>query len=161
MPDITVSAEIVSISGPANAIALARIIQRCRREAQRARYMAYADRLLADDTGLSRKQAQRARQYWQQIGVIHSRTRGMPPITEYDTHATLDAYAEWLSVNGIQHYETRAERIMRLQSLARDYGIDTAEIQRDAHAPHVKNQDAYYEACLQAALKSRIEEIMR
>jgi hypothetical protein len=60
-----------------------------------------ADRLIAQDTGLSTPQVRRARRWWAALGVIVCHTRGIPPTEEYAIQATLTAWQAWLQANCI------------------------------------------------------------
>jgi hypothetical protein len=95
-------ARITAIAGPARAIYILHVIARLQRDAARgATWTRLADRLVAEDTGLSHDQVQRARRWWAALGVIHTICRGIPPTIEYDIAATLSAWEAWLQANHI------------------------------------------------------------
>ena len=95
-------ARITAIAGPARAIYITHLIARLQRDAQRgATWTRLADRLVAEDTGLSLDQVKRARLWWAELGVIKHKSHGIPPTTEYNVSATLDAWHQWLVANQI------------------------------------------------------------
>jgi len=101
-------ARIIAIAGPARAIYILHVIARLQRDAARgATWTRLADRLVAEDTGLSHDQVQRARQWWAALGVIVCCTRGIPPTIEYDIAATLSAWEAWLEANHINYAPAR------------------------------------------------------
>jgi len=95
-------ARITAIAGPARALFITHLIARLQRDAQRgATWTRLADRLIAQDTGLSTPQVRRARRWWAALGVIICHTRGIPPTEEYAIQATLTAWQAWLQANSI------------------------------------------------------------
>ena len=95
-------ARITAIAGPARALYITHLIARLQRDAQRgATWTRLADRLIAQDTGLSTPQVRRARRWWAALGVIICHTRGIPPTEEYAIQATLTAWQAWLQANSI------------------------------------------------------------
>ena len=93
-------ARITAIAGPARALYIFYLIARLQKDAARgATWTRLADRLVAEDTGLSHDQVQRARRWWGD--VVRYRTRGIPPTVEYDIAATLSAWEAWLEANHI------------------------------------------------------------
>jgi len=95
-------ARITAIAGPARAIYITHLIARLQQDARRgARWARLADRLIAQDTGLSTPQVRRARRWWAALGVIICHTRGIPPTEEYAIQATLTAWQAWLQANCI------------------------------------------------------------
>ena len=95
-------ARITAIAGPARALYILHVIARLQRDAQRgATWTRLADRLIAQDTGLSTPQVRRARRWWAALGVIICHTRGIPPTEEYAIQATLTAWQAWLQANSI------------------------------------------------------------
>jgi len=95
-------ARITAIAGPARALYITHLIARLQRDAQRgATWTRLADRLIAQDTGLSTPQVRRARRWWAALGVIICHTRGIPPTEEYAIQATLTAWQAWLQANCI------------------------------------------------------------
>jgi hypothetical protein len=95
-------ARITAIAGPARALYITHLIARLQKDAARgATWTRLADRLVAEDTGLSHDQVQRARQWWAALGVVVCHTRGIPPTIEYDIAATLSAWEAWLEANHI------------------------------------------------------------
>jgi len=95
-------ARITAIAGPARALYITHLIARLQQDAQRgATWTRLADRLIAQDTGLSTPQVRRARRWWAALGVIICHTRGIPPTEEYAIQATLTAWQAWLQANCI------------------------------------------------------------
>ena len=95
-------ARITAIAGPARALYITHLIARLQRDAARgATWTRLADRLIAQDTGLSTPQVRRARRWWAALGVIICHTRGIPPTEEYAIQATLTAWQAWLQANCI------------------------------------------------------------
>jgi len=95
-------ARITAIAGPARAIYITHLIACLQRDAARgATWTRLADRLIAQDTGLSTPQVRRARRWWAALGVIICHTRGIPPTEEYAIQATLTAWQAWLQANCI------------------------------------------------------------
>jgi len=101
-------ARITAIAGPGRALYIFYLIARLQKDAARgATWTRLADRLVAEDTGLSHDQVQRARQWWAALGVIICHTRGIPPTIEYDIAATLSAWEAWLEANHINYAPAR------------------------------------------------------
>jgi hypothetical protein len=95
-------ARITAIAGPARALYITHLIARLQQDAHRgATWTRLADRLIAQDTGLSTPQVRRARRWWAALGVIICHTRGIPPTEEYAIQATLTAWQAWLQANCI------------------------------------------------------------
>jgi len=95
-------ARITAIAGPARALYITHLIARLQQDAARgATWTRLADRLIAQDTGLSTPQVRRARRWWAALGVIICHTRGIPPTEEYAIQATLTAWQAWLQANSI------------------------------------------------------------
>ena len=95
-------ARITAIAGPARALYITHLIARLQQDARRgATWTRLADRLIAQDTGLSTPQVRRARRWWAALGVIICHTRGIPPTEEYAIQATLTAWQAWLQANSI------------------------------------------------------------
>ena len=95
-------ARIIAIAGPARALYILHVIARLKQDARRgATWTRLADRLVAEDTGLSLDQVKRARLWWAELGVIKHKSHGIPPTTEYNVSATLDAWHQWLVANQI------------------------------------------------------------
>ena len=95
-------ARITAIAGPARALYITHLIARLQQDARRgATWTRLADRLIAQDTGLSTPQVRRARRWWAALGVIICHTRGIPPTEEYAIQATLTAWQAWLQANCI------------------------------------------------------------
>lgn len=95
-------ARLTAIAGPARALYITHLIARLQQDAQRgATWTRLADRLIAQDTGLSTPQVRRARRWWAALGVIICHTRGIPPTEEYAIQATLTAWQAWLQANSI------------------------------------------------------------
>ena len=95
-------ARITAIAGPARALYIFYLIARLQQDARRgATWTRLADRLIAQDTGLSTPQVRRARRWWAALGVIICHTRGIPPTEEYAIQATLTAWQAWLQANSI------------------------------------------------------------
>jgi len=93
-------ARITTIAGPARAIYITHLITRLQKDAQRGAHWArLADRLIAQDTGLSTPQVRRARRWWTALGVIITRCQGIPPTEEYAVQATLTSWQAWLQAN--------------------------------------------------------------
>ena len=94
--------QVIAIAGPARAIYITHLIARLQQDARRgATWTRLADRLVAEDTGLSLDQVKRARLWWAELGVIKHKSHGIPPTTEYNVSATLDAWHQWLVANQI------------------------------------------------------------
>jgi len=89
---------ITAIAGPARAIYITHLIARLERDAARgAQWARLADRLIAQDIGLSTPQVRRARRWWCTIGVVQCVARGIPPTEEYAIQPTLEAWRAWLA----------------------------------------------------------------
>lgn len=103
MAVIGVCADVVARVGAVRALVIACLVERLRADMQRgAQWMQYADRFLSQDTGLSYHEAARARRWWQDVGVLVCRPRGMPRVIEYSVVDTLERWGAWCAANGIQ-----------------------------------------------------------
>ena len=134
-------ARITAIAGPARAIYIIHLIARLQQDAQRgATWTRLADRLVAEDTGLSLDQVKRARLWWCEIGVVKSHHKGIPPTTEYDIRATLDAWHQWLVANQIAA-SNGAPAHNQLCASAQTLVRQRTNVSAPAHRPDLDHDD--------------------
>jgi len=133
-------ARITAIAGPARALYITHLIARLAADAQRgATWTRLADRLVAEDTGLSLDQVKRARSWWAEIGVIKHKSHGIPPTTEYDIRATLDAWHQWLVANQIASNGAPAHN--QLCASAQTLVRQRTNVSAPAHRPDLDHDD--------------------
>jgi len=100
--DSQAAARITAIAGAVRALYITHLVARLQQDAARgSAWTRLADRLIAQDTGLSAPQVRRARRWWAALGVVTCHTRGIPPTEEYAIQATLTAWQAWLQANCI------------------------------------------------------------
>jgi hypothetical protein len=134
-------ARITAIAGPARALYITHLIAHLQRDAQRgATWTRLADRLVAEDTGLSLDQVKRARLWWCEIGVVKSHHKGIPPTTEYDIRATLDAWHQWLAANQIAA-SNGAPAHNQLCASAQTLVRQRTNVSAPAHRPDLDHDD--------------------
>ena len=134
-------ARITAIAGPARAIYILHVIARLQRDAQRgATWTRLADRLVAEDTGLSLDQVKRARLWWAELGVIKHKSHGIPPTTEYNVSATLDAWHQWLVANQIAA-SNGAPAHNQLCASAQTLVRQRTNVSAPAHRPDLDHDD--------------------
>jgi len=134
-------ARITAIAGPARALYIFHLIARLQQDARRgATWTRLADRLVAEDTGLSLDQVKRARLWWCEIGVVKSHHKGIPPTTEYDIRATLDAWHQWLVANQIAA-SNGAPAHNQLCASAQTLVRQRTNVSAPAHRPDLDHDD--------------------
>ena len=134
-------ARIIALAGPARAIYILHVIARLQRDAARgATWTRLADRLVAEDTGLSLDQVKRARLWWAELGVIKHKSHGIPPTTEYNVSATLDAWHQWLVANQIAA-SNGAPAHNQLCASAQTLVRQRTNVSAPAHRPDLDHDD--------------------
>jgi len=134
-------ARITAIAGPGRALYIFYLIARLQRDAARgATWTRLADRLVAEDTGLSLDQVKRARLWWAELGVIKHKSHGIPPTTEYNVSATLDAWHQWLVANQIAA-SNGAPAHNQLCASAQTLVRQRTNVSAPAHRPDLDHDD--------------------